>query len=95
MRLSLEKIIIANFKGIRNLTIDFADTETHIFGMNGSGKSSIADAFTWVLFNKDSHGNAPGSDNFREKPLDAEGNAIAEGKRSTFDVKMGDSDPLR
>ena len=29
------------------------------------------------------------------QPLDAEGNAIAEGKRSTFDVKMGDSDPLR
>lgn len=76
MRLSLEKIIIENFKGIRSLSIDFADTETHIFGMNGTGKSSIADAFTWVLFNKDSHGNAPGSDNFREKPLDAEGKEI-------------------
>ena len=76
MRLSLEKIIIENFKGIRSLSIDFADTETHIFGMNGTGKSSIADAFTWVLFNKDSHGNAPGSDNFREKPLDAEGKEV-------------------
>lgn len=76
MRLSLEKINITNFKGIRNLTIDFEDTETHIFGMNGSGKTSIPDAFCWVLYNKDSHGNAPGSDNFREKPLDDTGHEV-------------------
>ena len=76
MRLSLEKINITNFKGIRSLSIDFADTETHIFGMNGSGKTSIPDAFCWVLYNKDSHGNAPGSDNFREKPLDETGHEV-------------------
>ncbi len=76
MRLSLEKISIANFKGIRDMTIDFAATETHIFGMNGTGKSSIPDAFCWVLYNKDSHGNAPGSDSFREKPLDNAGREL-------------------
>lgn len=76
MRLSLEKINITNFKGIRSLSIDFADTETHIFGMNGSGKTSIPDAFCWVLYNKDSHGNAPGSDSFREKPLDETGHEV-------------------
>ena len=69
MRMSLEKMVIENFKGTRKLTIDFAE-ETHIFGMNGTGKTTIPDAFSWVLFNKDSKGNAPGSDNFREKPLD-------------------------
>ena len=76
MRLSLEKINITNFKGIRSLSIDFADEVTRIAGMNGTGKTSIADAFTWVLFNKDSHGNAPGSDNFREKPLDDTGHEV-------------------
>lgn len=73
MRLTLEKIKIENFKGIRKLEIDFGTTETAITARNGCGKSSIADAFTWVLFNKDSHGNAPGSDDFREKPLDENG----------------------
>ena len=76
MRLSLEKLRISNFKGIREMEIDFAATETHIAGMNGTGKTTLPDAFSWVLFNKDSHGNAPGSDNFREKPLDADGKEI-------------------
>ena len=75
MRMSLEKMVIENFKGTRKLTIDFSE-ETHIFGMNGTGKTTIPDAFSWVLFNKDSKGNAPGSDNFREKPLDEDGHEI-------------------
>lgn len=75
MRMSLEKMVIENFKGTRKLIIDFSE-ETHIFGMNGTGKTTIPDAFSWVLFNKDSKGNAPGSDNFREKPLDEDGHEI-------------------
>lgn len=75
MRLTLEKMRIENFKGIRELSIDFGNV-TNVFGMNGTGKSTIADAFTWVLFNKDSHGNAPGTDAFRDKPLDENGKEI-------------------
>lgn len=75
MRMSIEKMRIENFKGTQELEIDFAE-ETHIFGMNGTGKTTIPDAFSWVLFNKDSKGNAPGSDNFREKPLDDNGREI-------------------
>lgn len=76
MRMSIERMTIDNFKGIRHLSIDFSDTATHIFGMNGSGKTSIPDAFSWVLFNKDSRGNAPGTSNFREKPLGSDGHEI-------------------
>ena len=76
MRLSIERMSISNFKGIRDLTLDFAQSETAIFGANGTGKTSIPDAFCWVLYNKDSHGNAPGSDNFREKPLDDAGHEV-------------------
>lgn len=75
MRITLDRIGIKNFKGTRDLSIDFG-VQTRIFGMNGTGKSTIPDAFCWVLFNKDSHGNAPGSDNFREKPLDNDGKEI-------------------
>ena len=75
MRLTLEKMVISNFKGIRDLEIDFGHV-TKISGANGTGKSSIADAFAWVLFNKDSQGNAPGTADFQEKPRDEDGNEI-------------------
>ncbi len=75
MKLTLTKLVVENFKGIRELSIEFTDT-TNIYGANATGKTSIQDAFTWLLFNKDAEGNAPGSDNFREKPLDADGKEI-------------------
>lgn len=76
MRLSIDKMRISNFKGIRELELDFSSEKTAIYGANGTGKSSIVDAFCWVLYNKDSNGNAPGSDNFREKPLDDTGHEV-------------------
>lgn len=76
MRLTLERMHMENFKGINDLTIDFSETRTRIQGMNGTGKTTIVDAFCWVLFNQNAAGDAPGSDNFREKPLDAQGQII-------------------
>lgn len=76
MRLSIERMHIENFKGTRDLTLDFAENVTHIAGMNGTGKTTIPDAFCWVLWNKDSHGNAPGGDAFREKPLGPDGREV-------------------
>lgn len=75
MQLIIEKISISNFKGTKSLELAFGKN-TAIYARNGLGKTTIADAFYWVLFNKDSAGNAPGSDNFREKPLDAAGEEI-------------------
>lgn len=49
----LEKLTLRNFKGIKELTIDFAQN-TNIFGDNGTGKTTISDAFRWLLFDKDS-----------------------------------------
>ncbi len=73
--MTLERLHIQNFKGTRELDIDFGPV-TRIYGMNASGKTSIQDAFCWVLWNKDSHGNTPGTPAFREKPLDEDGNEI-------------------
>lgn len=75
MNLYLKRLELENFKGVKKAAYDFGD-ETRIDGQNASGKSTIVDAFCWLLFNKDSHGNAPGSDKFREKPLDANGQEI-------------------
>ena len=50
----IRQLTLLNFKGIRNLTVDFDVNETNIFGYNGTGKTTIFDAFTWLLFGKDS-----------------------------------------
>lgn len=76
MRMIITRLLIENFKGCRHLEVNFDAKRTEIRGANGTGKTTIADAFTWLLFNKNSHGDAPGSDNFREKPLDENGNEL-------------------
>lgn len=53
----LKCLKLRNFKGIRELDIRF-EADTNIYGKNGTGKTTIADAFQWLLFNKDSSGSA-------------------------------------
>lgn len=50
----LKTLQLQNFKGIENLTIDFKN-DTKILGANGSGKTSIFDAYSWLLWDKDSN----------------------------------------
>lgn len=75
MKMALERMTLENFKGTKFLDVHFGQ-ETRISGRNGLGKTTIADAFFWVLLGRDSHGNAPGTNNFREKPLDADGSEL-------------------
>jgi len=63
---------IDNFKGLSSVTIDFNDTITNILGKNGSGKSSIYDAWSWLLFDK----NGSGESKFAIRKLDADGNPV-------------------
>ncbi|AZV57938.1 AAA family ATPase [Clostridium sp. AWRP] len=67
----LERLILKNFKGLKNLDIKFSDT-TNIYGDNGTGKTSVFDAFTWLLFDKDSRDMSK----FDVQPLDKSNNAI-------------------
>lgn len=50
----LKTLQLQNFKGIENLSIDFKN-DTKILGANGSGKTSIFDAYSWLLWDKDSN----------------------------------------
>lgn len=61
----LKQLSISNFKGISKLDIQFKDITT-LSGMNATGKSSVFDAFTWLLFDK----NSKGDSKFELKPLD-------------------------
>lgn len=70
-RITLLSMDIQNFKGCTGRTIDFAD-KTKICGANATGKTTIFDAFTFLLFNRDSLG----SSDFDIRPLDANGKMI-------------------
>jgi DNA repair exonuclease SbcCD ATPase subunit len=60
-----------NFKGIRSLDVKFSN-KIKIKGQNAAGKTTIFDAFTWLLFNK----NSAGEEKFNVRPLDKDGNRI-------------------
>lgn len=72
----LKQMKLRNFKGISDLTINFNCLDTSVSARNGSGKTTIFDAFTWLFFNKDSIGNAPNTDSFSVRPKDENGNII-------------------
>ncbi len=71
MNIKIKKLTLINFKGIKKLSIEFNEV-TNIHGENGTGKSTIFDAFTWLLFGKDSHD----SKDFNIKTLDQLGKSI-------------------
>lgn len=68
----IKQMKLTNFKGLRDFTIEFSDSMTSVLGKNGSGKTTIFDAFTWLLFGKDSEDRK----SFNIKTLDAHGVAI-------------------
>ena len=71
MNLTLKKLILQNFKGIKSLEINLNPLSTDIMGDNGTFKSSIFDGYTWLLFGKDQYGRTDtGKGRFEVKPLD-------------------------
>ena len=71
MNIQIKELHLLNFKGVRNLTVSFGDI-TDITGDNGTGKTSINDAFNWLLFGK----NSEDAKDFNIKTLDENSNPI-------------------
>lgn len=65
MNILIKTLTLINFKGVKKLTVDF-NFITNIYGANASGMITIFDAFTWMLFGKDSNDRK----DFNVKPLD-------------------------
>ena len=53
MEITIKRLRLRNFKGVRDADYLFNGRNATIEGPNGSGKSTIFDGFTWLLFGKD------------------------------------------
>lgn len=52
------QLTISNFKGIDALRLEPEGKNLAIYGDNATGKTTCADAISWLLFGKDSRGQA-------------------------------------
>lgn len=71
-KIELKQIIYHNFKGIKDFTLHVGDQQTAVMGRNATGKTTLFDGFTWLLFGKNSSEVAK----FNPKPLDQAGKEI-------------------
>jgi len=72
-QIKLQSMSLSNFKGISELELQFQD-QSFIYGDNGTGKTTVFDAFTWCMFGKDSQGKS--DSNFSICPVAENGKVI-------------------
>lgn len=70
--MKLVKLTLTNFKGVRSLTLEPNGKNVSIYGTNASGKTTVCDAISWLLFDKGSNAE-PG---FNPKTYGADGEEI-------------------
>lgn len=70
--IKLRELHIENFKGLRLFDISFDDSLTRIAGANGTGKTTLFDAYLWLLTGSDSAESAA----FRVQPIDTDARTI-------------------
>ena len=70
--MKLIRLGLQNFMGIRALSVQADGKNLSVYGGNGTGKTTLFNAFLWVLFDKDSQGKK----DFQLKTLDAAGKEI-------------------
>lgn len=86
---------IENFKGISRFRLDLGGKSATVYGANAAGKTTLADAFTWLVLGKDAAGRA----DFAVKPLGPDGQPLARGVetsvRASLELEDGATTTLR
>ena len=70
--MKLLRLSLNNFQGIRDLEITPAGRDIDVYGENGSGKSTIANAISYLLFGVP----ANGAKNWNPKTVDDNGEEL-------------------
>ena len=58
MKLRLLNLTLDNFKGIKHFALEPNGSSIDVFGDNATGKTTLADAYFWLLFGKDLAGRS-------------------------------------
>lgn len=70
--MELIKLSLRNFKGVKQFDLDTHGGNVDIYGENATGKTTLYDAFLWLLFDKDSQNKK----DFAIKTLDKDGEPL-------------------
>jgi DNA repair exonuclease SbcCD ATPase subunit len=71
-QLRLISLSLKNFKGVRSFVLDTHGENVKVYGDNATGKTTLFDAFVWLLFDKDSQNKK----DFSIKTLNAAGQEL-------------------
>mgnify|MGYP003963475997 FL=1 len=71
-KLTINRIRYKNFKGLADYTLEPNGKDISVFGQNATGKTTLIDGVSYLLFGKDSYGRA----DFQLKPVDKDGQEI-------------------
>ncbi|WP_243343855.1 AAA family ATPase [Anaerococcus sp. AGMB09787] len=85
MEIIIKKLFFKNFKGFKEKEIDFEKDLTKISGDNATGKTTIFDGFSWLLWGKDSQNRK----DYEIKPYQEDGkniNNVETSVEGVFDV---------
>ena len=90
--LKLVSLKCEKFKGFAEKEFVFEGNNARVYGANGAGKSSLNDAFLWLLFGK----NAAGETDFEIKPRGKDGALLFPGSETVVSAEITiDGDSVR
>lgn len=75
-KIKIKSLSLVNFKGIRSFEADLDKQTVEVAGGNATGKTTLYDAYLWLLFGKDSAGRSDGNGGFNVKTLGEDGKPI-------------------
>lgn len=88
--ITLQALILKNFKGVKEFKLDTQGYNAQVFGDNGTGKTTLFDAFIWLLFDKDSQNKK----DFQLKTVNAVGQEINNLEHEVEGIFSVDGTPL-
>lgn len=80
--MNIKQLQLRNFKGAKSVVINFNDGVTDITGDNGTGKTTVFDAFNFLLWGK----NSENETSFDIKTMDSENNPIHNLEHEVFGI---------
>ena len=91
MKIGLMSLKLKNFKGIKSFELVTGGSNIAVRAENGVGKTTLYDAFTWLLFDKDSNGRS----DFSIKTVDSNNDVIHGLDHEVSAVLLADGRELR